>query len=141
MKKVAVLIENMFDEKELIYPYYRLLAAGYEVDLIGSEKDTVYQGKSTYTEKSTHASRDVSADDYLGVVIPGGFSPDFMRRTPATIDFVSELDKQNKVIATICHGGWMLASALDLKGRDVTGFFAIKDDLVKIGRASCRERV
>ena len=109
MKKVAVLIEEMFDEKELLYPYFRLLEEGYEVHLVGTEKDKVYKGKSGLTEKSTHSSKDIQAKDYSGVVIPGGFSPDYMRRTEATVNFVKEMDEQDKTVAAICHGRWMLA--------------------------------
>ena len=133
MKKVAILIEDLFDERELIYPYYRLLEEGFEVDLIGTKKDTIYTSKSGLTQKSSHASDEVSAVDYLGLVIPGGFSPDYMRRTKATVDFVRDMDKANKPIAAICHGGWMLASACDLEGKKVTSFFSIKDDLINAG--------
>ncbi len=133
MKKVAVLIEEMFDEKELLYPYFRLLEEGYEVHLVGTEKDKVYTGKSGLTEKSTHSSKDIQAKDYSGVVIPGGFSPDYMRRTEATVNFVKEMDEQDKPVAAICHGPWMMASACDLKGRKMTSFFSIKDDLINAG--------
>lgn len=133
MKKVAILIENMFDERELIYPYFRMLEEGYEVDLIGADKDKVYTSKSGLTEKSTKASSEVSSKDYDAVIIPGGFSPDFMRRTEETKKFVKEMNSEGKPIAAICHGPWMLASCCDLKGRNVTSFFAIKDDLVNAG--------
>lgn len=133
MKRVAILIENLFDEKELIYPYYRLKEAGYEVHLVGSEKDTVYSSKSNFSEKSTHSSKEVKAEDYDGVVIPGGYSPDYMRRNEYTVNFVKEMNRLNKPIAAICHGPWMLASCCDLKGRKVTSFFAIKDDLINAG--------
>ena len=141
MKKIAILIENLFDERELIYPYYRLLEEGFEVHLVGSQKDTIYTSKSGVTEKSSHASDEVSAKDYDGVVIPGGFSPDHMRRTKATVDFVREMDQANKPIAAICHGGWMLASACDLKGKKVTSFFSIKDDLINAGAEYLDEEV
>lgn len=133
MKQVAILIENLFDEKELIYPYFRLKEEGYEVHLVGSEKDTVYTSKSTFSEKSTHSSKEVKAEDYDAVVIPGGFSPDYMRRNEATIKFVKEMDRLGKPIAAICHGPWLLASCCDLKGKKVTSFFAIKDDLIHAG--------
>lgn len=141
MKRVAILIENLFDERELIYPYYRLLEEGYEVHLVGSKKDTVYTSKSGLTEKSTHSSEEVSAKDYDGVVIPGGFSPDNMRRCKATVDFVKEMDKENKLIAAICHGPWMMASCCNLKGKKVTSFFSIKDDLVNAGAEYVDEEV
>ncbi|HQA61037.1 MAG: type 1 glutamine amidotransferase domain-containing protein [Tepidanaerobacteraceae bacterium] len=133
MKRVAILIEKFFDEKELIYPYIRLLEEGYEVHLVGTEKNAVYPGKSTFTEKSTHAASEVKADDYDGVVIPGGYSPDHMRRNPHMIEFVKEMDRQGKPIAAICHGPWMMASCCNLKGKKLTGFFAIKDDIVNAG--------
>ncbi|HOA20740.1 MAG TPA: type 1 glutamine amidotransferase domain-containing protein [Sedimentibacter sp.] len=141
MKKIAILIEDLFNERELIYPYYRLLEAGYEVHLVGPKRDAVYTSKSGLTEKSTHASNEISAEDYDGVVIPGGFSPDFMRRTRATVDFVREMDKLNKPVAAICHGGWMLASACNLKGKKVTSFFSIKDDMVHAGAEYVDEEV
>jgi len=133
MKKVAILIENMFDEKELLYPYYRLKEAGYEVHLVGSEKDRVYTSKSGYSEKSTHSTEEVKAEDYAAVVIPGGFSPDFMRRNKNTISFVKKMDKLKKPIAAICHGPWMIASCCDVKGKKVTSYISIKDDLVHAG--------
>ena len=141
MKRVAILLENLFDERELVYPYYRLLEEGFQVDLIGSEKDTIYTSKSGLTEKSTHGSDEVSADDYDALVIPGGFSPDYMRRSKATVDFVRDMDRANKPIAAICHGGWMLASACDLKGKKVTSFFSIKDDLINAGAEYIDEEV
>lgn len=133
MKKIAVLLENMYDEKEVIYPYYRLLEEGYKVDLIGTDKDTVYTSKSGLDQKSDYASRDVSADDYDALVIPGGFSPDYMRRCEKTLDFVKEIDKQNKPIAAICHGPWLLASVANLKGKNMTSYPSIKDDLINAG--------
>ncbi|WP_409228078.1 type 1 glutamine amidotransferase domain-containing protein [Gudongella sp. SC589] len=132
MKKVAILIENLFDEKELIYPYFRLME-DFEVHLVGSKKDTVYTGKSGLSMKSTHGSADVKAADYAGILIPGGFSPDNMRRTESTKDLVKEFCSQNKPIAAICHGPWMMASCCDLKGKDMTSFFSIRDDLVNAG--------
>ncbi len=79
-------MENLFDEKELIYPYYRLLEEGYEVDLIGTKKKADYVSKSGLTQTSTHSSDEISSKDYDAVFIPGGFSPDYMRRCKATID-------------------------------------------------------
>lgn len=133
MKKIAVLLENLFDEKELIYPYYRLLEEGYEVHLVGTEKDTNYSSKVGLSQKSTHSSAEVSSKDYDAVVIPGGFSPDYMRRCKATIDFVSDMDKENKLIGAICHGPWMMASSCDLKGKKITSYSSIKDDLTNAG--------
>ena len=133
MKKIAILIEDMFDTRELIYPYYRLKEEGFEVDLIGPEKDKVFTSKDGLKEKSTHASDEVSAANYDALVIPGGFSPDYMRRTKATVDFAKEMNRAGKLIAAICHGAWMLASAEAIRGKKVTSFFSIKDDLINAG--------
>ncbi len=133
MKKIAVLLENLFDEKELIYPYYRLLEEGFEVHLVGSEKNKTYVGKNGLKEISSHSSEEINPEDYEGVIIPGGFSPDHMRRCQATVDFVREMDRAGKLIAGICHGPWLMASACDLSGKNLTGFFSIKDDLVNAG--------
>ncbi|RVU55008.1 type 1 glutamine amidotransferase domain-containing protein [Anaerosphaera multitolerans] len=141
MKKIAILIENLFDERELIYPYFRLSEEGYEIHLVGSQKDTAYNSKSGLTETSTHASKDIAAKDYAAVVIPGGFSPDFMRRTKETVDFVKEMNKLQKPIAAICHGPWMVASAVDIKGKNITSFYSMKDDLVNAGANYVDEEV
>lgn len=133
MKKIAILIENQFDARELIYPYYRLQEEGYQVDFLGSDKDTVYTAKSGLTEKSTLATSDVSASDYDGLVIPGGFSPDYMRRSKDTVNFVKEMDKLEKPIGAICHGPWLLASAANIKGKKLTAYPSIKDDVVNAG--------
>lgn len=132
MKKIGVLLENQFNEFELIYPYYRL-SEDYEVLLLGSEQGEEYQSKAGVVMKSDVATRDISAEELDGLVIPGGFSPDYMRRNEETIRLVSELDKAGKPIAAICHGPWVLASACDLKGKSVTSFFSIKDDLIHAG--------
>ncbi|QQY79521.1 protease I [Keratinibaculum paraultunense] len=141
MKRVAILIENLFDERELLYPYYRLMEEGYEVHLVGTEKDKVYIGKSNLTEKSTHSSKEVKAEDYDAVVIPGGYSPDYMRRSMDTINFVKEMDRLGKPIAAICHGPWMMASCCDLKDKKVTAFYSIKDDLINAGAKYIDEEV
>lgn len=134
MKKLAILIEDTFEESELLYPYYRLLEEGYEVHLVGSEKDTVYKGSTgSYPMKSTHASKDIKSSDYEAVIIPGGYSPDKMRRNSDTVDFVKSINKEEKLVAAICHGPWMLASCCDLKNRNVTSFYSIKDDLINAG--------
>lgn len=132
MKKIAILLENLFDEHELIYPYHRLKET-YEVHLVGTDKDTEYVSKFGLKVKSNHGSLDVKADDYAALFIPGGFSPDYMRRSNATRALVQEFDKQKKPIAAICHGPWMLASCCDLKGKEVTSFPSIKDDLINAG--------
>ncbi|OHE44473.1 MAG: protease, partial [Tenericutes bacterium GWF2_38_8] len=77
--------------------------------------------------------KDVSASDYDAVIIPGGFSPDYMRRTQSTIDFVKEINAQKKPVAAICHGPWMMISSCDLKGRKLTGFHSVRIDIENAG--------
>jgi protease I len=133
MKKIALLVENHYEDLELHYPYLRLKEARFQVDLVGTEKGVTYTSKYGYPVVSDIASKQINAMDYNAVVIPGGYSPDMMRRSKATIDFVREMDTQGKVIAAICHGPWIMASACNLKGKTVTSFFSIKDDLVNAG--------
>lgn len=132
MKKVAILLAGMFDENELIYPQYRL-KEDFEVHIIAHEADKEYKGKSEVTKKSTHAAKDVKADDYAGVVIPGGYSPDGMRASEDLKAFVKAMDEQKKPIAAICHAGWMLASCCDIEGKTVTSTPTIQDDLKNAG--------
>lgn len=132
MKKIAILIENLFDEEELIAPYHRL-REDYEVVLVGTEADKEYKSKSGYTKKSDVASKDIDAKDFDGVIIPGGFSPDYMRRSEDSVKFVKELHEQGKPVAAICHAGWMLSESLDLDGVKLTSTPTIKTDLINAG--------
>ncbi len=133
MKKIAILLENQFDDKELIYPYYRLQEAGFHIDLVGAKKGQSYKSKHGLSMTSDLASNEVHASDYAAVVIPGGFSPDYMRRTQATIDFARDMNDQHKPIAAICHGPWLMISSCDLKGKTLTGFPSIKTDIENAG--------
>ena len=93
----------------------------------------VYHGKHGYPVSAPFASSDVKADDYDLFVIPGGYSPDHMRRCGATVALAKQAAKLGKPMAAICHGGWLLASCADLRGRKLTSFQSIKDDLVNAG--------
>ena len=101
--------------------------------MVGPEAGRVYHGKAGTTARSTASALEVQPADFAGLVIPGGYAPDMMRRHEAMVNLVREMDRQGKVVAAICHAGWMLASAKILNGRTVTSFFAIKDDLVHAG--------
>jgi protease I len=133
MKRIAILIEDLFDDKELLYPYYRMLEEGFTVDLIGVEKNISYKSKHGLPMKSDLGSKDVSADNYDAVIIPGGFSPDYMRRTQATVDFVRDMNTQNKLIAAICHGPWLMISSCNLNNRKLTGFHSVRIDIENAG--------
>jgi len=132
-KKVAILVEDMYNEFEFWYPYYRLKEAGAEVVVIGTGKAEGYKSKAGLLVQESISADKVSAADFDGVVIPGGFAPDLMRRSEAMVNFVKDINSQGKVVAAICHAGWMIASAEIIKSRTVTSFFSIKDDLVHAG--------
>ena len=132
-KKVIVLAENMYNEHELWYPYFRLQEAGAEVTLVGSGSAKTYLSKHELPVDVDKSADEVNVADYDGVVIPGGYSPDLMRRYPAMVKIVKDLFNAGKPVAAICHAGWMLTSADVVKGKKVTSFFAIKDDLIHAG--------
>ena len=132
-KKVVVLAENMYQELEFWVPYYRLKEEGAEVAIVGTGSAKTYTSKLGYPVEVTHEAREINVSTYDGVVIPGGYAPDLMRRYPDMVRIVREAHQQGKVVAAICHAGWMLASAGVLKGKKATCFFAIKDDLVNAG--------
>ena len=132
-KKAVVLVENLFEDYELIYPYYRLLEAGAEARLVGPEAGKAYQGKSGTTATSGLAAKDADPGELDALVIPGGYSPDHMRRHSSMVELVRQVHERGRVVAAICHAGWMLASAGIAQGRRLTSFFSIKDDLVNAG--------
>lgn len=131
-KKVAVLAEEMYQEMELWVPYYRLKEEGADVRLVAPEKKT-YKSKLGYPVTADVAASEVSAKDFDGVVIPGGYAPDLMRRNKAMLDLVKGCFEQGKPVAAICHAGWVPISAGILKGKTATCFFAIKDDMINAG--------
>ena len=131
--RVLVLVEQQYQEMEVWYPIYRLREAGCKVTLVGPEGGTTYPSKLGYPAKSDKAARDVKADDFDAMVIPGGFAPDFRRRHEAVIGLVKQMAEQGKPIAAICHGPWVLCSTPALRGKKATCFFAIKDDVINAG--------
>ena len=140
-KRVCIFAENFYEEMELWYPYLRLQEAGCQVDLVGSKAGATYHGKHGYPVTAPLASEGLKAADYDLFVIPGGYSPDHMRRCAATVALAKEAARLAKPLAAICHGGWLLASCADLKGRRLTSFMSIKDDLVNAGAVWVDEAV
>ena len=134
-KRVAILVEDLYQDQEVWYPYYRLKEAGAEVVVIGTGSKKEYKGKYGYPIAPDAAAEEVSASDVDAVIVPGGYAPDILRRSPAVIRLVKEANQQGKVIGAICHAGWVLCSAGILRGKTVTCFSAIKDDVVNAGAA------
>jgi protease I len=140
-KRAAILVEQQYQEMEVWYPVYRLKEAGCQVTLVGPEAGKSYPSKLGYPAVSDKGIKDVRAEDFDLVVIPGGFAPDFIRRTPAMIQFVQEMANKGKLLAAICHGPWVLCSTNALRGKKATCFFAIKDDVINAGASYVDEVV
>jgi len=132
-KRVAILAEDLYQELEVWYPLLRFREEGAEVVVVGSGSAQVHTGKYGYPVPVDKSAAEVGAHQFDALIIPGGYAPDLMRRHPAMVSLVRDAAQQGKVVAAICHGGWMLASAEVIQGKTVTAFFAIKDDLVHAG--------
>lgn len=131
-KRVAVLVENLYEDPELWYPYYRLLEVGAEVQLVGPEV-RVYESKHGYPARADVSVSDVSPEDFDAVVVPGGFAPDFLRRHAAVLNLVRGIFNKGGVVAAICHAAWVPISAGVMQGKRATCVSAIKDDLINAG--------
>ena len=131
-KKAAVLVEDLYQVLEVWYPYLRLKEAGIDVTFVGTGKKS-YKSKEGYPVQEDIDIKKANADEFDAVIVPGGYAPDILRRYNKVNRFISLMDKKHKVVAAICHGGWVLASADVLKGKKATCFSAIKDDIVNAG--------
>ena len=134
MAKIAFVMDNMFEDSEFRVPYDRVKEAGHQPVIIGTSAGKQLTGMKGKERITTELGvKDASVQDFDALVIPGGYSPDHMRRCRPMVDLVIEAARLGKVLAAICHGPWMLCSARCLKGRKVTGFFAIRDDVENAG--------
>ena len=131
-KTIAILVEDVYQEMEVWYPAYRLREAGMRTLFLGTGKPE-YKSKLGYPCKAEGDIKEARAGDFDGVIVPGGFAPDYLRRSPEVLAFVAAIDKAGKPVGSICHAAWVLCSAGILKGRKATCFFAIKDDVINAG--------
>ena len=131
-RKVFILLEDLFEDLEFWYPHIRMREAGYRVAAVAPRRGT-YHGKHGLPAEADLSAGEVSAGDPHALIVPGGYSPDRMRRHTAMVKLVKEVFELGKPVAAICHGGWMLASAGILEGKTATGFFSIRDDMVNAG--------
>ena len=129
--KVAILVENDYQDQEVWVPLYRLREEGYESVVLGPAA-TTYKSKYGYPIEARAVS-EARAEDFLGVVIPGGWAPDRLRQHAAILKLVKDLFDRRRLVAAICHAGWVLASAGVAKGKRLTSYVAIKDDLIHAG--------
>jgi len=140
-KHVAILAENNYQELELWYPLLRLREAGAEVAVIGTGSAETYTSKLGYPVTVDAAADEIEAADFDAVIVPGGYAPDLLRRYEAILNLVREAHQQGKVVAAICHAGWVLISAGILQGRQVTCVSAIKDDVINAGASYLDQEV
>ena len=132
-KRIALLAGDNYQELELWYPLLRFQEAGAQVTVVGEATGRVHTSKHGYEVTADIAASEVSSNDYDAIVIPGGYAPDLMRRNPAMVGLVKDAYYKGKVVAAICHAGWMLASADIIRGKRLTSFYSIKDDMVNAG--------
>lgn len=132
-KKIFVFVEQMYEDLELWYPVLRLREEGADVLIVAPEKKHSYLSKHGYPVESDLSAREADPEHCDALVIPGGYAPDMMRRDPDMVRLVARIFALNRIVAAICHAGWMLASADIIKGKKVTSFFSIKDDMTHAG--------
>lgn len=133
MARIAILVEKVYEDLELQYPRLRLKEAGHTVDIIGPKAGETYVGKHGYPQKSEKAATAVAAADYSLIVIPGGSSPDHMRRDAGMVKLVRDAAAARIPMAAICHGPWMMCSTNVLRGRRCTSYMSIAHDVINAG--------
>ncbi|HAB13068.1 MAG TPA: protease [Planctomycetaceae bacterium] len=132
-RRILIFVGDIYEDLELWYPRLRLVEAGAEVVVAGPVSGETYAGKNGYPCVADTAIGEMSAGDFDGLVVPGGFMPDKLRRDPAVLEIVREFAAAEKLVAAVCHGGWIPISAGVYDGVRVTGSPGIKDDLVNAG--------
>jgi len=132
-KKIVALVDEEFEDLELWYPVYRVREEGAEVHLAGPVKGKKYIGKYGVPAEAEFAFEEIDANAYDGILVPGGWAPDKLRRYDKVLQLVRELHQAKKPIGQICHAGWVLISAGILKGVTVTSTPGIRDDMQNAG--------
>lgn len=131
-KHICYLVDEGFEDLEFYVPMMRLLEEGAKVTVVSSKIKT-YHGKTCLEATPDKLVTEVEAEEFDGIVVPGGWAPDKMRRDPAILALVRKIDEQGKIVGAICHAGLVLISAGIVRGHKVTGSLGIKDDLVNAG--------
>jgi len=131
--RIVCLVHEDFEDLELWYPVLRLREAGIEVLLAGEEKGKTYHGKYGVPAAADIDFSQLQEGNFYGVLVPGGWAPDKLRRFPEVLDFIRQMDKDGKLIGEICHAGWVLISAGILEGKNVTSTPGIRDDMENAG--------
>jgi len=132
-QRILTFVEEIYEDLELWYPKLRLIEAGAQVVVAGPVSGQVYRGKNGYPCQSDAKISEMNSANFSGLVVPGGFMPDKLRRDPKVLSLVREFAEAGKLVAAICHGGWIPISAGVYRGVRVTGSPGIKDDLMNAG--------
>lgn len=133
MRSILIFVDDIYEDLELWYPKVRMEEAGFKTIVAGAEAGKTYQGKHGYPCKAEIAYDQVQPGSFAGLIIPGGYAPDKIRRNTKALEIVRQMNEAKKPIAFICHAGWVPISAKILKGKNVTCFMAIKDDIENAG--------
>lgn len=134
MSRIAVIIDDMFEDSEYTQPAEEFKGKGHELIHIGIKKSGIVKGKKKQTPvQIDKAITDVSVDDFDALLIPGGFSPDKLRAHDEAVVFSKNFMESGKPIFAICHGPQLLISADVLRGRKVTGYKSIIQDIKNAG--------
>ena len=132
-KRILIFVGDIYEDLELWYPKLRLIEAGATVTVAGPQAGVSYAGKNGYPCVSDAEINAMQASDFDGLVVPGGFMPDKLRRDEKVKSLVREFAEAGKLVAAVCHGGWIPISAGVYNGVRVTGSPGIKDDLINAG--------
>ena len=132
-KRIAILVESSYEDLEFWYPFYRMKEEGADVIVVGTGSSDTYRGKHGLEAKPSTTADKVEAGDFDALIIPGGFAPDYLRRYQSVLRLVKQMNDDGKIVAAICHAGWVLISAGVVKGRSMTCFSSIKQDVINAG--------
>ncbi|HET6450300.1 MAG TPA: type 1 glutamine amidotransferase domain-containing protein [Spirochaetia bacterium] len=133
MKTIAAVVDDLYEDLELWYPRLRLEEAGFRVVVAGPAAGKTFAGKHGYPCRADMAFAELRASDYEGLLVPGGFAPDKIRRDAHVLSVTREIHAAGKLVAFICHAGWVLISAGILRGKRATSTVGIRDDMVNAG--------
>ena len=141
MKKILIMLDKGVEDAEFLYPYYRFQEEGYTVDVVASRANETYLGKHGVPFTSNLSPKEVKVENYDGLIIPGGWAPDYMRTNNELVNIVKEAFSKGKVVAAICHGPQMLIEADVLRGRKVTCWKSVVTDVKNAGAIFLDEKV
>lgn len=132
-KRVVIFVEKLYNELEFWYPYFRFKEEGAEVKIVAPKMETYIGKYGGLPVKPDLTSKEINPDDFDAVFVPGGYCPDYLRAHKSITDFVKEMYERGNLVASICHGAWVLISAGIVKGKRITSTITIKDDVINAG--------